>query len=262
MENIIEIKGLNKSFITEKKQEINALKNIDIAIKDQEFICILGPSGSGKSTLLRLMEGLIKPTTGSINVMGKPLTNPIPESGFVFQEYSLMPWRNIIDNVSFGLELRKYTKKQRYKIAEDILSKFGLKEFIKSFPYELSGGMKQRAAIARAMATSPKILYMDEPFGALDAYTRFQMQKELIEFWLKEKRTIVFVTHSVEEAIFLGTRVIIMSPRPGEIIADYNVDLSYPRNRWNEEFGSYFENIMNLMNKISEVQVPRRCEVI
>ncbi|SKC84307.1 ABC transporter ATP-binding protein [Maledivibacter halophilus] len=252
MENIIEIKGLNKRFITEKKQEVNALRNINLNIKDQEFICILGPSGSGKSTLLRLMAGLIKPTTGSINVMGKAITRPILESGFVFQEYSLMPWRNIIDNVAFGLELRKYSKIERYKIAEDILIKFGLKDFTRSFPYELSGGMKQRAAIARAIATYPKILYMDEPFGALDAYTRFQMQKDLIEFWLKEKRTIVFVTHSVEEAVFLGTRVIIMSPRPGEIIADDNIDLDYPRNRWNEEFGSYFKVIMDLMNEVSE----------
>lgn len=262
MEKVIEIKKLNKSFITEQKQEINALKNIGLDIKDHEFICILGPSGSGKSTLLRLMAGLIKPTTGSINVMGSPLTKPIAKAGFVFQEYSLMPWKNILDNVSFGLELRKYTKQQRYEIAEDILAKFGLKDFIKSFPHELSGGMKQRAAIARAMAISPKILYMDEPFGALDAYTRFQMQKELIGFWLKEKRTIVFVTHSVEEAIFLGTRVIIMSPRPGEIVADYNIDLSYPRNRWNEKFGSYFENIMDLMNKISENEEPRKVEVV
>ncbi len=251
MKNVIEIKGVNKLFLTDKKQEVKALKNINLDIKDQEFVCILGPSGSGKSTLLRLMEGLIDPTTGSINVMGSPLTKPIPEAGFVFQEYSLMPWRNIIDNVSFGLELREYSRKDRYKIAEDILTRFGLKEFTKSFPYELSGGMKQRAAIARAMATSPKILYMDEPFGALDAYTRFQMQKDLIEFWLEEKRTIVFVTHSVEEAVFLGTRVIIMSPRPGEIIADYNIGLSYPRDRWNKEFGKKFQTIMDIMNDIS-----------
>lgn len=254
MENVIEIEELNKLFVTEKKQKINALRNINLDIKNQEFICILGPSGSGKSTLLRLMAGLIKPTMGSIKVMGKPITKPITESGFVFQEYSLMPWRNIVDNVSFGLELRKYTRKERYKIAEKILTKFGLKEFTKSFPYELSGGMKQRAAIARAMATSPKILYMDEPFGALDAYTRFQMQKDLIEFWLNEKRTIVFVTHSVEEAVFLGTRVVIMSPRPGEIVEDYKIDLDYPRNRWNEDFGGYFKTIMKLMNEMSECE--------
>lgn len=251
MENVIEIKELNKSFITEKKQEVNALRNINLDIKDQEFVCILGPSGSGKSTLLRLISGLIKPTTGTINVMGESLGKPIQQAGFVFQEYSLMPWRNIVDNVSFGLELRGYKKEERYRIAEDILTKFGLKEFTKSFPYELSGGMKQRAAIARAMATYPRILYMDEPFGALDAYTRLQMQRDLIEFWLEEKRTIVFVTHSVEEAIFLGTRVIMMSPRPGEIIADYNIDLPYPRNRWNEEFGNYFDTIIDLMNEIS-----------
>ena len=252
MNKIIEVKELNKHFLTERKKEVHALRDINLTIYEQEFVCLLGPSGSGKSTLLRLMEGLIEPTTGEIKVMNQSITGPVLDAGMVFQEYSLMPWKNIIDNVAFGLELRKMPKKNRYKIANEILEKFGLGEFTKSFPHELSGGMKQRAAIARSIATSPKILYMDEPFGALDAYTRFQMQKDLIEFWLKEKRTIVFVTHSVEEAIFLGTRVILMSPRPGEILGDYKIELPYPRNRWSDEFGKYFQQIMSQLDEVSE----------
>ncbi|MCT4621448.1 MAG: ABC transporter ATP-binding protein [Marinisporobacter sp.] len=259
MDQIIEINGLSKTFFSEKKQAVCALKNIDLNIKDQEFVCLIGPSGSGKSTLLRLMEGLIKPSTGSIKVMDKPLEKPIAQAGMVFQEYSLLPWRNIIDNVVLGLEFRKMAKRERYEKAKDILKKFGLEDFHESFPHELSGGMKQRAAIARAIATSPKILYMDEPFGALDAYTRFQMQKELISFWIEEKRTIVFVTHSVEEAVFLGTRVIVMSARPGEIMGDFHIDLPYPRDRWNEEFAQYFKKLMDLMNRANEGKLMKGC---
>ncbi len=249
MNTLIKINELNKVFISEKKQEVKALEDIDININEHEFVCLIGPSGSGKSTLLRLMEGLIRPTQGSIEVMGKSLKGPILEAGMVFQEYSLMPWRTIIDNVAFGLELRKVSKKERYEKAKKILGQFGLEEFYDSYPYELSGGMKQRAAIARAIAVSPKILYMDEPFGALDAFTRFQMQKDLISFWLDDRRTIVFVTHSVEEAVFLGTRVIVMSNRPGRVIGDYSIDLPYPRDRWNENFGRYFKKLMNLINE-------------
>lgn len=247
MKEIIRTTELCKTFITEKGQEVNALKNINLSVKEHEFICLLGPSGSGKSTLLRLIAGLEKLTSGEVLVMDKIIDNPIQEAGMVFQEYSLMPWRNIIDNVAFGLELKKMNKKERYKTANSILERFGLGEFGQSFPYELSGGMQQRAAIARAIVNSPNILYMDEPFGALDAYTRYKMQEDLVEFWLEEKRTIIFVTHSVEEAILLGTRVIVMSHRPGEIIEDFKIDLPYPRNRWNEGFGVYFDKLMNLM---------------
>lgn len=248
MKKIIKIKDLNKTFITETGKKVHALKDINLNIYEQEFICLIGPSGSGKSTLLRLMEGLIPPTGGSINVEGKPVTGPLPQAGMVFQEYSLMPWRNIIDNVAFGLEVRGINKKERYETSKKILERFGLIDFLQSFPYELSGGMKQRAAIARSIATSPLILFMDEPFGALDAYTRFQMQEDLIEFWLEEKRTIIFVTHSVEEAIFLGTKVILMSPRPGEIAEEYDIDIPYPRNRFNKDFEVYFKDIMDNMN--------------
>lgn len=247
MKTIIRTKKLYKDFITEKGQKIKALKDINLSVEEHEFVCLLGPSGSGKSTLLRLLSGLEKPTNGEVMVLDKNIHNPILEAGMVFQEYSLMPWRNVIDNVAFGLELKNIRKKERYKIANNILDRFGLIEFKESFPYELSGGMQQRVAIARSIANSPKILYMDEPFGALDAYTRYKMQDELVEFWMGEKRTIIFVTHSVEEAILLGTRVIVMSHRPGEIIEDFKIDLSYPRSRWSKEFGEYFNKLMSLM---------------
>ena len=247
MKEIIRTTDLYKTFITEKEQEVNALKNINLSVSEHEFICLLGPSGSGKSTLLRLIAGLEKPTSGKITVLGKQVINPIQEAGMVFQEYSLMPWRNIMDNVALGLELKKVNKNTRYKIVNDILERFGLGEFKKSFPYELSGGMQQRAAIARSIVNSPKILYMDEPFGSLDAYTRCKMQEELVDFWLEEKRTIIFVTHSVEEAILLASRVIVMSHRPGEIIQDFQIDLKYPRYRWDKKFGKYFENLMGFM---------------
>lgn len=248
MKEIIKIKGLNKTFITEAGQRVNALKNIDLSINEHEFVCLLGPSGSGKSTLLRILAGLERPTNGEVLVMDKLVQKPIEDAGMVFQEYSLMPWRNIIDNVAFGLEIKGINKKERYKIADGILERFGLGEFKQSFPYELSGGMQQRAAIGRAIANSPKILYMDEPFGALDAYTRYKMQEDLVGFWLEEKRTIIFVTHSVEEAILLGTRVMVMSHRPGEIIADFKINLTYPRNRWDKDFGRHFEDLMDFMH--------------
>jgi len=239
--------------MSENGKEVKALEDINLTIKEQDFVCIIGPSGSGKSTLLRLMEGLIFPTKGSIKIMDKEVTKPLSEASMVFQEYSLMPWRNIIDNVAFGLEVRKMPKKQRYEIASEILGRFGLKDFTHNYPYELSGGMQQRAAIARAMATSPLVLFMDEPFGALDAYTRFQMQQELIEFWLEQKRAVAFVTHSVEEAIFLGKRVVLMSPRPGRIAEEYEIDLPYPRDRFSPQFRAYFETIMDNMNRVNEL---------
>lgn len=247
MGTIIEVVNLYKSFVNNKDMEIKVLEDINLNVDEQEFVCLLGPSGCGKSTFLRLLAGLEKPTKGEIKLLNKKIESPIPEAGMVFQEYSLMPWKNILDNVAFGLELKGMNKKKRHAIANEILKRFYLDDFKESFPHELSGGMKQRVAIARSIVNSPKILYMDEPFGALDAYTRFKMQEELVDFWINEKRTIIFVTHSVEEAILLGSRVMVMSSRPGKIISDFKIDLPYPRNRWNEEFGKHFNKLMDLM---------------
>lgn len=247
MNYAIEVKDLSKTFVSSNDKKVHALDNVDLSVNHGEFICLLGASGSGKSTFLRLIAGLETPCEGTIKVLGKTVEKPIKEASMVFQEYSLMPWKNIIDNVAFGLELQKFSRESRYEVANGILKRFGLGDFTKQFPYELSGGMRQRAAIARALATEPNILYMDEPFGALDAFTRYGMQKDLIEYWLEDKRTIVFVTHSVEEALFLGTRVIVMSPRPGKIVQDLSINLDYPRNRFDKKFKEHFESLMTTM---------------
>ncbi len=247
MRNIIEIESLNKKFISEKGEEVFALKDIDLNIKETEFVSILGPSGSGKSTLLRILAGLDKPSSGKVKILDSNISEVKNKIGMVFQEYSLLPWRKVIDNVGFGLEIKKIPKKLRYEKSKELLKKFNLEGFENNYPHELSGGMRQRVAIAKAIIDSPSILYMDEPFGALDAQTRILMQEELIDFWLKEKRTIVFVTHSIEEAIFLGNRIVVISERPGRIVDDFKVDLDYPRNRWSKEFEVYFSKLMKTM---------------
>ncbi|PUU94494.1 MAG: NitT/TauT family transport system ATP-binding protein [Halanaerobium sp.] len=252
LNQIIKLKGINKTFLSQNNSSIKALKNINLNIADNEFVCLIGPSGSGKSTLLRLMAGLVQPTKGKLEVMGRNIKKPIKEAAMVFQQYSLLPWRNIIENVAFGLEIRGVAKEKRYKIANNILKKFGLKGFNESYPYELSGGMKQRVAIAKAIAISPEIIYMDEPFGALDAFTRTKMQNSFKEYWVEDRKTIVFVTHSVEEAVFLGTRVIVMSARPGRIIGDYKIDLPYARDKWNSDFGQYVKKFTKLINANSK----------
>lgn len=249
---IIELQKVKKEYRTERGKEVLAVDEIDLSIEPQEFVCLLGPSGCGKSTLLRMMSGLELPTTGMLQVLGSQVKKPVAQAQMVFQEYSLMPWRDVQENVEMGLELRHVPAVERKQRAMKMLETFGLGEFTKSFPYELSGGMQQRVAIARAMATDPEILYMDEPFGALDAYTRFQMQQELLNFWLSARKTVVFVTHSIEEAIFLGTRIIVMSGHPGKILQDIKVNLPYPRDRWSPEFGELFQQIMEDMGEFQE----------
>ena len=241
---VIQLEQVKKDYLTERGQKVSALGGIDLTVGREEFVCLLGPSGCGKSTLLRLMSGLEKPTTGTVSVLDKPVTRPVPQAQMVFQEYSLMPWRDVLSNVELGLELRHIPGPERKKRAQEILETFGLGEFTRSFPYELSGGMQQRVAIARAMATDPEILYMDEPFGALDAYTRMQMQQELLNFWLSARKTVIFVTHSIEEALFLGTRIVVMTGRPGTILRDMRVELPYPRDRWSAAFGMLFRQVM------------------
>ena len=241
---VIQLEQVKKDYLTERGQKVSALGGIDLTVGREEFVCLLGPSGCGKSTLLRLMSGLEKPTAGTVSVLDKPVTRPVPQAQMVFQEYSLMPWRDVLSNVELGLELRHIPGPERKKRAQEILETFGLGEFTRSFPYELSGGMQQRVAIARAMATDPEILYMDEPFGALDAYTRMQMQQELLNFWLSARKTVIFVTHSIEEALFLGTRIVVMTGRPGTILRDMRVELPYPRDRWSAAFGMLFRQVM------------------
>lgn len=206
-----------------------ALNGIDLDIMENEFVCVVGPSGCGKSTLLNIIAGLLEPTSGQVYVNGKQVTGTGPERGVVFQQYALFPWLTVLKNVMFGLKLKGMNHEQAKEIAMKYIRMVELEEFVDAYPKELSGGMKQRVAIARAYAVQPEVLLMDEPFGALDAQTRTQLQSELIKTWQEEKKTCFFITHDVEEAVILATKVIIMSARPGRIKKIVDINLPYPR---------------------------------
>ena len=209
--------------------EVVALNGVDMEIRENEFVCVVGPSGCGKSTLLNIIAGLERQTSGRVCVKGKEVVNPGSERGVIFQQYALFPWLTVKKNVKFGLKLRGVKEPELSEIADKYIRLVGLEEFGDSYPKELSGGMKQRVAIARAYAVNPEILLMDEPFGALDAQTRTQLQTELLETWEKEKKTCFFITHDVEEAIILAQRVVIMSARPGRVKEIVPVNIPYPR---------------------------------
>ncbi|SET78149.1 NitT/TauT family transport system ATP-binding protein [Natronincola peptidivorans] len=244
---ILKINGIHKKFITEKGNEIDALSGIDMTIHENELICILGPSGCGKSTLLRIIAGLEKPSSGEVYYKDKEIKKCHKEIGMVFQQYTLLPWRNIIENVALGLEINGIDKKQRIEKAKEYLSLVGLDKFEASFPYELSGGMQQRVAIARVLANDSNILLMDEPFGALDAHTRVLLQRELLGIWRKNKKTVLFVTHSVDESIYLADKIVVMSKSPGKVKKIINVDMERPRERSNVEFGKLSEKLFNML---------------
>jgi ABC-type nitrate/sulfonate/bicarbonate transport system ATPase subunit len=206
-----------------------ALEPTHLSVADNDFVTILGPSGCGKSTLLRMVAGLDTPTTGRILLDGKAITGPGADRGMVFQSYTLFPWLTVSENISFGLRERGIAPRERNAIAGEWLDKVGLTSFANHFPKQLSGGMQQRTAIARALANSPEILLLDEPFGALDNQTRALMQELLLGIWERDRKTVIFVTHDIEEAVFLASRVVVMSARPGRIKADVTVDLPHPR---------------------------------
>ncbi len=243
MSHKLEIRDVTKTFKTEEG-ELMALDSFNVVVKPCEFLCIIGPSGCGKSTLLRLIAGLDEPSSGTIILDGKELKGPSPDRGMVFQEYSLFPWRTVLKNVTFGLELQKMAKQERYRIAKEYIELVGLKGFENSYPYELSGGMKQRVAIARAIAPEPSILLMDEPFGSVDAQTRNALQEELLEIWQRTRKTILFVTHSVDEAVYLADRVAVMTARPGHLIKCASIDIPRPRKRTSVEANEFREKLL------------------
>ena len=220
--------GIDKIYIDGKKQTL-ALKQVSIDIKDNDFCCIVGPSGCGKSTLLRMLAGLDFPTKGKIIIDDREVTGPGPDRGMVFQTYTLFPWMSVEDNIKFGLKLKKMPKDQQQEIADRYLKIIGLQKFAKAYPKELSGGMKQRVAIARALANQPEVLLMDEPFGALDPHTKAMMQLLLREIWEQEHPTVVFITHDIDEAVFLANKIYVMSARPGRVIKDVDVRLPHKR---------------------------------
>ncbi|MCI7238642.1 MAG: ABC transporter ATP-binding protein [Peptoniphilaceae bacterium] len=224
----LKIDNVYKEYTT-RKGKVVALNGVNLDIKENEFICVVGPSGCGKSTLLNNIAGLDTPTSGTIYLDGKPIEGTGVERGVVFQQYALFPWRTVLKNVMFGLEIKNVPKDEAEQIARKYIKSVGLEGFEDSYPKELSGGMKQRVAIARAYAVNPEVLLMDEPFGALDAQTRVQLQQELLNTWENEKKTCFFITHDVEEAVILAQRVVIMSARPGRIKRIVDIDIPYPR---------------------------------
>ncbi len=235
---IIEIKGVSKVFKLQD-QTIQALSDANITIRKGEFVCLIGASGCGKSTLLRIMAGFEQPTTGQALMWGKPIEDPEPSRGMVFQDYALFPWLSVRDNIGFGPVARGLSAGEVKATVDKFIELVGLQNFATAYPHQLSGGMKQRVAIARVLANDAEVVLMDEPFGALDAMTRERLQDELVEIWSRTGLTVIFVTHSIEEAIFLADRVVVMSPGPGRIDNEYQIDLPRPRDIAGTEFNEW-----------------------
>ncbi|NMM12361.1 MAG: ABC transporter ATP-binding protein [Rhodoferax sp.] len=233
----IAIQGVNKIFKT-TDNEVVALKDINLEIPQGQFVCLLGPSGCGKSTLLNAAAGFSLPSSGTITANGKRVTGPGPDRGMVFQEYALFPWMTVAQNISFGLEIKGMSAAEIEPVVAGLLQKLGLSEFRSRFPKDLSGGMRQRVAIARVLALDSPIMLMDEPFGALDALTRRNLQDELLRIWSELGKTVIFVTHSIEEAIYLADRIIVMTYRPGTVKRDVLVNLPRLRDPASAEFNA------------------------
>jgi NitT/TauT family transport system ATP-binding protein len=225
---IIQARGLGKRF-THAGKEVEALRGFDLSVAEGEFIAVVGPSGCGKSTFLHMLGGFEPITEGELLFGGRPVTGPGPDRGMVFQEFALYPWRTVFGNITWGLEVQGKSRTEQRAIAGNLLAKVGLTQFRDHYPAELSGGMKQRVAIARTLAFDPRILLMDEPFGALDAQNRELMQEELQTLWYETRKTVIFITHDIEEAIYLADRVVVFTARPGRTKADVAIELSRPR---------------------------------
>lgn len=240
----IEARQLSKRYVNERTgRETLALDKVDLQIMEGEFLCLVGPSGCGKSTLLQMVAGLEDVTEGSLTIGGKPIAGPGADRGMVFQSYALFPWRTVLENIQFGLEIKGYDKKSMREVALSAAHQVGLQGFENAYPRELSGGMKQRVGIARALANDPPILLMDEPFAALDAQTREMLQEELLSIWRRRNRTVLFITHSVQEAVFLGSRIAIMTARPGRLKSMIDVDLEHPRDVTSAAFGQLMKPV-------------------
>lgn len=225
---ILEVESLYKTFENGSK-ELNTVADISFTVSAGEFLCIVGPSGCGKTTLLQLLAGLLQPTRGAVKVAGAPLHRPHPEVSIVFQKPNLMPWRTVLENVLLPLQVQTIPAEEAQRRAREVLALVGLSEFSMSYPKQLSGGMEQRVAVARALIQQPRILLLDEPFGALDALTRERLNLELLRLWQKQRLTAIMVTHNIQEAVFLADRVLVLSPRPATISAEFKVALPRPR---------------------------------
>lgn len=245
---VLKLDNVSKSFAKVEKDEItHALSSISLEMKSGEFISLVGTSGCGKSTILRLIAGLITPTVGTLSVNDKEITGPAPDRGMVFQRPALFPWLTVEKNIGFSLKMQNKLKGNEQRV-DHMLDLIGLKNFKDDYPGQLSGGMAQRVALVRTLINEPPILLLDEPLGALDAFTRMNMQDEILSAWRGRNQLAVMVTHDVDEAIYMGTRVIVMEPSPGRIKADIPIKLDYPRNRSSAQFIEYRNQILEMLN--------------
>jgi len=244
----------------EGAQAFEAVQALDFSIAAGEFVCILGPSGCGKSTLLGALAGHLTPSAGTLRVDGQAVDGPSPQRGMVFQHHTLLPWRSVLDNVAFGLKMQGIGKAERQQRAREFLNLVGLQDFASRWPNQLSGGMQQRAEIARVLINRPRLLLMDEPFGALDAQTRSKMQELLLDIWGRVRTTVVFVTHDIDEALFLADRILVMSPRPGRFIEDLRLDFRRPRHAGlltSPEFVQLKRHCLELLRHEEGLELPR-----
>jgi len=248
---VIESKEISKVFKASSRgeEDVQALRSVSFIVRDGELACLVGASGCGKTTLLRIIAGLEQPTCGTVLLDGKPIVAPGPDRGMVFQEFALLPWRTVLKNIELGLEIQGVGFETRREIADHYVDLVGLRGFENKYPRELSGGMKQRAAIARSLANDPKVLLMDEPFGSLDAQTRNIMQEELLRIWSKTEKTIIFVTHNVDEAVYLADRIILLTARPASVREIFEVRLPRPRDRLHYEFVNIRAEILTALSE-------------
>lgn len=247
----VNVEGISMLFQT-RKHSIHVLDSVNLQVKPGEFVCLLGPSGCGKSTLLNIIAGFIRPTAGYVTVDQEEVRGPGAERGFVFQQYSLLPWKTTFQNVEFGLKIKGIPKAQREEMVGEYLNLVGLAKYRNAYPNQLSGGMQQRASIVRALVNSPSVLLMDEPFAALDAQTRHMMQELLMNIWSTLKTTVIFVTHDIEEAVFLGDRIFVMGVQPGHIKAEIDIPLLRPRHvddMLTSEFTQLNRQVFNLIRE-------------
>lgn len=255
MQTILSADHISRQFVTENGAVVEALQDVSLHVAENEFVCIVGPSGCGKSTFLRIIAGLETSGAGNVMFRDRKVTRPDRQIGMVFQEYSLFPWLSVLENVAMGLKFAGVAKKRRQTVAAQFLEVVGMSDFASAYPHELSGGMRQRVAIARAFANDPQLMLMDEPFGSLDAHTRILLQKELLRIWQTHKKTVVFVTHSVDEAIYLADRIVIMATRPGRVAEIIPVAMERPRSRADAAFGAMADAILQRLEM--EVMGPR-----
>ena len=244
----LKLDNVSKSFAKIETDEVtHALTSVTTSMESGEFISMVGPSGCGKSTMLRLVAGLIKPTTGKLTVNGEEIGEPGPDRGMMFQKATLFPWLTVYDNIAFSLRMQGKLKGNEDKV-EKMIEIIGLQNFRQDYPGQLSGGMAQRVALVRCLINEPEILLLDEPLGALDAFTRMNMQDEILKIWQEKQQLALMVTHDVDEAIYMGTRVLVMDAHPGRVIADITIDLPFPRDRSSREFVEYRNDILNKLH--------------